>query len=229
MNDYDELAARLRAADPAASLPPADADRVARLLEETMIEDHPHTATDERRPLAAATRRARLLSLGLAAAALVVGGVVANQLLTDDSPPPSATSNDSSQDNETGSDGAPAQPRNDPPTVTELTLGDDALLKCRVPDVEVLRSQSVAVDATVSNIDGQEVTFDVTQWFRGEPTDQLELRTASPELRLALSGVEFEEGGRYLVSALDGQVTLCGFSAEYNRDLARLYQRAYAG
>ena len=35
----DELLARLRAADPAASLPPADPDRVARLLEDTMSHD----------------------------------------------------------------------------------------------------------------------------------------------------------------------------------------------
>ena len=35
----DELQVRLRAADPAASLPPADPSRVARLLEDTMSED----------------------------------------------------------------------------------------------------------------------------------------------------------------------------------------------
>ena len=49
----DELLARLRAADPAASLPPADPSRVARLLEDTMSHDRhrPHArATESARP-----------------------------------------------------------------------------------------------------------------------------------------------------------------------------------
>ena len=41
--------------------------------------------------------------------------------------------------------------------------------------------------------------------------------------------MSFEEGGRYLVSATDGRVTLCGFSAPYSTELAALYDQAFPG
>jgi hypothetical protein len=44
-DERDELFARLRDADPAAALPPADPDRVARLLEDAMSHD---TMTESR-------------------------------------------------------------------------------------------------------------------------------------------------------------------------------------
>ena len=40
-------------------------------------------------------------------------------------------------------------------------------------------------------------------------------------------GTEFEEGGTYLVSATDGRVTLCGFTAEASPELEQLYEEAY--
>ncbi|MGL5825908.1 MAG: hypothetical protein ACRCYU_14025 [Nocardioides sp.] len=226
MTEYDELAARMRAADPAGALPPVGADRLDALLEETMTEDHSHTGINHA-DSARGAWRVRWLSVGVAAAALVVGGLVLREFLTADAARQTATAGDPSNERATGSPGA-SDVSPSSPTVTQLTLGDDALDKCRVPDVEVLRSQSLAVDATVGAIDGRRVTLNVAKWFRGEPTDQLVLRTATSELRLALSGVDFEQGGRYLVSAIDGQVTMCGFSAEYNRELARLYRQAFS-
>ena len=41
--------------------------------------------------------------------------------------------------------------------------------------------------------------------------------------------VDFQEGGTYLVSASDGEVSLCGLSAEKDDLLAGLYDEAYAG
>ncbi len=41
--------------------------------------------------------------------------------------------------------------------------------------------------------------------------------------------MHFEEGGRYLVSATDGRVTVCGFSAPYSAELAALYEQAFPG
>ena len=55
MSDDDELRARLRAADPASSLPPADPERVARLLEDVMstelTTEYRETGTRNRGPL----------------------------------------------------------------------------------------------------------------------------------------------------------------------------------
>ena len=42
-----------------------------------------------------------------------------------------------------------------------------------------------------------------------------------------VGAVRFEQGGRYLVSASNGQVTVCGFSAPYSADLAGLYEQAF--
>lgn len=114
------------------------------------------------------------------------------------------------------------------PSVTSLTLPEANLLKCQVPNVEVLKVQTLAFEGVPTAIVGRTVTLEVTRWFRGEPTDLVTIEEASPEMRLALSGVEFELGERYLVSATDGQVTLCGFSAPYDKELADLFAQAYA-
>ena len=65
----DELLARLRAVDPASSLPAADPDRVARLLEDTMDND---LLTESRET--GARNRGPLTWLVAAAAALIIAG-----------------------------------------------------------------------------------------------------------------------------------------------------------
>lgn len=210
MND-DELRHRLQASDPASSLPPADPDGVARLLEDVMstelTTENRETGTRDRSPLT---------WLVAAAAAVIIAGVgifaVAN--LDDDSSAPPA------------SDGSlPEQ------TVTELTAPDAAAYdaKCMVPNAEILGQQTIAFDGTVAAIEGSLVTLTPTTWYAGDPTDLVEVEAPSAELRQLLSAVAFEDGGRYLVSATDGRVTLCGFSAPYSEDLAALYSQAFAG
>ena len=41
--------------------------------------------------------------------------------------------------------------------------------------------------------------------------------------------VDFQQGQTYLVSSLDGQVSVCGLSGPKDDLLAELYQQAYAG
>jgi hypothetical protein len=142
---------------------------------------------------------------------------------------PEPSGGDAAEESLTGPGGPSVEPGNAPaPTVTELSLGDDAAMKCMVPNVKILKQQSLAFEGTVNAMNGRQVTLDVKTWFRGEPTEQVVVRAASPQLRLALSGVEFKEGPTYLVSANDGQVTMCGFSAEANPELAALFAEAYA-
>ena len=40
-------------------------------------------------------------------------------------------------------------------------------------------------------------------------------------------GIAFEEGKRYLVSAVDGQVATCGLSAPYSEEMAAAYDEAF--
>src|SRR3954447_6635363 len=96
------LRARLRGADPAASLPPADPTRVARLLEDVMSTE----LTTESRETGT-RNRGPLTWLVAAAAVLVIVGVAPFALLRHDAGPPAPP---------TAADPASAGA----PTVTEL-------------------------------------------------------------------------------------------------------------
>lgn len=198
----DELFARLRAADPAASLPPVDDDRVVRLLEDAMSHD---TMTETRET--GTRHRSPLTWLVAAAAVLLIAGVGAVALLDRD-----ATS--------------PNPPTAAEPTVTELALPADTPGRCMVPNAQLLSQAAVAVEAEVVSVAGDTVTLDVSQWYAGEETDRLVVTAAE---RPALVGaVEFEEGGRYLVAGnRDGDVMVCGFSDRWSEDLAALYAEAF--
>lgn len=113
------------------------------------------------------------------------------------------------------------------PSTTTLELGDDSTMKCMVPTARLLKQQELAFEGTVNTIEANAVSLDVKTWFKGDPTDQVVVRNADPQLRLALSGVDFEVGPTYLVSASEGQVTMCGLSGEATPDLSRLFARAF--
>jgi hypothetical protein len=203
----DRLRARLRAADPAASLPPADPSRVARLLEDVMstelTTENRETGTRDRSPLT---------WLVAAAAVLIIAGVATFGFL--------------------GHDDDPAAPPTavDDKTVTELSASSVAAYgaRCMVPDAESLSRQSVAFDGTVTTLADGVVTLAPSHWYAGDPTDLVRVQ-APPEVMQELVGAaKFEEGGRYLVSATSGQVTACGFTAPYSADLAALYEQAFA-
>lgn len=202
----DELRDRLRAADPAASLPPADPSRVARLLEDVMstelTTENRETGTRDRSPLT---------WLVAAAAALIIAGVGLFAVLEHDEDP-----------------AAPPTAADDK-TVTELTAPSPETYdaRCMVPSAEVLSRQQVAVEGTVTTISDDVVTLTVDEWYAGGPTDLLRVQAPAPELQALVGSVEFREGGRYLVSASDGRVTVCGFSAPWSEDLAALYEQAF--
>ncbi|MGB0101651.1 MAG: hypothetical protein WBP61_15340 [Nocardioides sp.] len=208
MTDDDrELRERLQASDPAASLPPADPAGVARLLEDVMSTE----LTTENRETGT-RRRSPLTWLVAAAAVLIIAGIGLFAILgQDDGPtaPPTAL---------------------DEPTVTELAAPAEAAYaaRCMVPNADLLAQQDIAFDGTVTAIDDDAVTLSVEQWYAGDPTDVVQVQAPAEELQRVAAAVDFEDGGRYLVSATDGRVTLCGFSAPYTADLAGLYTQAFA-
>ena len=214
MTDHDQddlLRARLHAADPASSLPPADPEGVARLLEDVMstelTTENRETGTHGRGPLT---------WLVAAAAAVIIGGVGLFAVLNHDDPSTPPTADDTTLTE---------------PTVTELSAPDASAYsaKCMVPNAEILAEQSVAIDGTVIAIGDGVVTLTPTSWYAGDPTDVVRVQAPGAELEQLLSAVRFEEGGRYLVSATGGRVTLCGFSAPYSAELAALYGEAFPG
>ncbi len=213
----DELRHRLRAIDPAASLPAADPQRVARLLEDTMTDQQ----TVESRADGTHDRSRLTWLVAAAAAVLIGGGVLFAVTQGDDDPAPPAAGDSPSQDV------APTAE-----TVTRLTLdGNAPASRCVAPEAapEIVAAQTVVFDGTVTAISGGIVTLEPSRFYAGDETDLVTVRAVDRDMQALLAGVRFEEGGRYLVSATGGQVTLCGFSGEYTDALAGVYETAFPG
>lgn len=203
----DELQERLRAADPAASLPPADPNRTARLLEDTMRDD---LSTESR--ATGARGRGPLTWLLAAVAVLVIAGVGAFgvAMLADDERAPRAE---------------------DPVTVTALRApaAPAYAARCMAPSARTIAQQSIALEGTVDDINDDLVTLTPTRWYHGAPTDQVTITAPAPRLADLIGAARFEVGGSYLVSATHGQVTVCGLTAPYSAELAALYAEAFPG
>lgn len=228
----DDLRARLRAGDPASALPPADPARVARLLEDTMTDDLTDLSgqADESRADGLRGRsRTTWTVAAVAVAALVVGTGLTLKMIGDDggtvptagdtASVPAAPGSPS-----TGDDGGPEE------TVTDLTAGGAATSgRCLTPAAapQVVAGQDTVVDATVESVSGGTVTLRPTRFYAGDPTDLVVVQAPGPELEALLSAVRFEEGGRYLVAATDGRVTLCGFTDRWSQELADVYATAF--
>lgn len=205
----DELFDRLHAADPAAALPPADPDRVARLLEDAMTDD---TLTESRET--GTHHRSPLTWLVAAAAVVLIAAAGAFALLNtgDDTTPPTAG-------------GDPAAPES---TVTELTMPGATAGRCMVPNAKLLAQAAYAVDADAVSVADGVVTLDATEWYAGTPTDQVEVDQSSADMQALIGATEFEEGQRYLVAGTEGgQVMVCGFSGPHTDTLAALYSEAF--
>jgi hypothetical protein len=192
----DTLQDRLRGADPAASLSPADPTRVARLLEDTMA-----TAPD-----AAARRRWPAWLAAAAAVAVVAGGMFWLADRGGDSPAPVAE---------------PA------PTLTTLGAPTAGAGKCMVPTAELLGTQTLAVDGTVTDLTDGVATLEVTRWYAGEPTDLLRVEAPAEDLTALVGAVHFEVGQRYLVAGTSEGLAACGMSGAYSPELAALYSEAF--
>ena len=205
MND-DDVTRRLRAADPAAALPPAGPERVARLLEDTM--DDRTTPTGSLRSL---------LPWLAAAAAVVLVAVLGFQTLGND-PAPTATD-------------SPSAPSSEQATTQTLEVGNGAATagKCLPPSAEYLSPATTAFSGEVTGLQDGLATLTVDTWYAGDETDQVVVRAPSEDMQALLSAVSFEEGGRYLVAANDTAVMVCGFSAPYDESLAAMYAEAFGG
>jgi hypothetical protein len=90
------------------------------------------------------------------------------------------------------------------------------------------RPTAQAFAGTVTGVDAAGVTMDVDRWYTttGEQADVVSL-TAGTDVSVALDGVEFVVGERYLVTVLDGEVQICGISAPATPELEGLYDQRY--
>ena len=114
-------------------------------------------------------------------------------------------------------------------TVTTLTLpAPDAMAMCMQVTPEAVAQMQLAFDGTVSAISGDEVTLDVAKWYVGGDTDQVRLtQLGQPEMIALEGGIQLEQGQRYLVTAHEGVVNGCGFTAQWSQDLQDIFDQAF--
>lgn len=139
------------------------------------------------------TRTRRAWAVGLAGAA--VAGVVALALVV-------------------LIDGGSPAPSDDPGT------GIGSCVETYSPDA--LANRDFAFDGTVTDVNGDEVTFAVTEHFVGSGGDQVTL-TATGMTGSAITsagGPNLAEGERYLVAGDDTFAWACGFTQPYDEAIA---------
>lgn len=117
-----------------------------------------------------------------------------------------------------------------PPLELELAASDPLSAMC-LPVSEIEPSpDAVALGGEVSAVEGDLVRIAVDRWYAGQPADSpavVELRGSSQSV--ALDGVDFVVGERYLVSATEGAVQVCGMSGPASPELEALYDGWYGG
>lgn len=144
----------------------------------------------------------------LTATALLVGGLLAGCGSAADDDGGTATSTDT--------------------TTLELTVPSAQSGRCMPPNVDNLRAQDTAFEGVVTELSGSTAFLSVEEGFKGVEAGKVTVTAPSQDLQDLLLAVDFVEGETYLVSSLDGQVSVCGLSGPKDDLLVDLYQQAYA-
>jgi hypothetical protein len=97
---------------------------------------------------------------------------------------------------------------------------------CLMYDPANLPTFEVVFDGTVTAVEGDQVTFDVETDFQGAG-DSITL--TAPVVDPALVGPlpDFQVGGRYLVTAIDGTIQACGYTLDYDAATAAEWAAAF--
>ena len=194
---------RLGAANPvrADEVPDASLARVsARIQEHIMTDVHTSTATPRRRPFA--------LLGGLALAGAFALAIAFGSNL-----------------------GAPA-PGSGPiaanPSPSENPAGGGGMASCLMYDPATLPTFDIVFDGTVTAVDGDKVTFDVNEDWKGAG-DSITLTAPDTDIALLGEMPDFEVGSRYLVTAAGSNINACGYTLDYSADEAAKWAAAFAG
>jgi hypothetical protein len=115
----------------------------------------------------------------------------------------------------------------EPTSVTLTVPGGDAMNSCMMFDPAFLKDAEIAFSGTVAQTDDASVTLDVDRWYQGGDADQVVLEHSGANTQVALDGVDFADGKRYLVSASDGMVTTCGYSGPWTEEFAAQFDQAF--
>ena len=103
---------------------------------------------------------------------------------------------------------------------------DDPMAMCIQFSVEELAKAPLAFEGVVTDVSGEAITLDVTNWFRGGDAESVTLEAPSG-MEALIGGVPFAEGESYLITAYDGTVNYCGFSGPATAELRAAFAEAF--
>jgi hypothetical protein len=193
---------RLRAADPvrADDVPDASLARVSARIQEHIVTDIQHTST------AAPNRRPFALLGGLVLAGAFALAIAFGSNLGARAP-----------------GGGPIAAN---PTPSENPAAGGGMASCLVYDPANLPTFDIVFDGTVTAVDGDQVTFDVNEGWKGADGS---VTLTAPDTDIALLGEmpEFQVGGRYLVTAAGSNINACGYTLDYDADSAAAWAAAF--
>ncbi len=119
---------------------------------------------------------------------------------------------------------------NDPVAVgppLTLSAGEgDGMAMCIQFSVDQLTSMALAFEGTVTAVADDQVSIDVTHWYKGGDAAQVVL-TAPQGMIALIGGLDFEVGDPYLITATGGVVNYCGFSGPSTPDLKAAFEEAF--
>ena len=102
------------------------------------------------------------------------------------------------------------------------------MASCLVYDPANLPTFDVVFDGTVTAVDGDQVTFDVNEGWKGADGS---ITLTAPQVDVALVGPmpDFQVGGRYLVSAAGSTINACNYTLDYDAAEAAEWAAAFGG
>ena len=197
----DELRERLARLDPMS--PEVPTESVTTQSSRELLEEIMSTSSTDR-PEAKPGQKKNPWYLGAAAAlVVVVGGAIAL----------------------TGGTGG--DPVASTPPLTLNAGADDPMAMCIQFSVEELAKAPLAFEGTARSVEGETVTFDVDEWFKGGDAGQVVIN-APAGMEALIGGIPFEQGGQYLITAYDGTVNYCGFTGPSTPELRASFEEAFS-
>lgn len=104
--------------------------------------------------------------------------------------------------------------------------GGGGMASCIAYDPATLPTMEIVFDGTVTAVNGDQVTFDVNEGWKGADGS---ITLTAPDAEMALTGPlpDFEVGGRYLVTAAGTTINSCGYTLNYDAGTAADWAAAF--
>jgi hypothetical protein len=114
------------------------------------------------------------------------------------------------------------------PPLELTTQSSDVMSSCIMVSPEILADVEVGFAGTVTAIDDEQVTLEVTKWYVGGTAETVVV-SAPSGLEALIGSVPFALGEDFLVSATNGVVNYCGLSGQATPDMQAMYDAAFPG